>query len=236
MRQQSHCHGKMGLSWEYYRCSVLIILRICNSFYGTMQAVETAPPHVGGVLFAPKPTGVAMAENTNDLEETQDETPQVSNLTTTSVEVIEAKLVRMHQSAAQEITADEVDLQQSAALDVTTAEVSAREAALGLVTARDVELNNSAVGIIRAETANIAGSAGVVLAESANLGNTYAGVVAGGQVRSERIESLILLARNVEGDIQTVVDTRGALIAGMVGGLFAGIFLLVGRMLFDRKS
>jgi len=215
---------------------ISIRLPIHIMFYGTMQAVETAPPHVGGVLFAPKPTGVVMAENTNDIEETQDEIPQVANVTNASVEVVEAKLVRMHQSAAQEITADEVDLQQSAALDVTTAEVNAHEAALGLVTARDVDLNNSAVAIIRAETANIAGSAGVVLAESANLGNTYAGVVAGNEVRSERIESLILLARNVEGDVQTVVDTRSALIAGMVGGLLAGIFLLVGRMLFGHKS
>jgi len=201
-----------------------------------MQTVEAAPPLVGGVLFAPNPNGVVMAEKTTDPEETQGETPQVTNVTNTSVEVIEAKLVRMHQSAAQEITADEVDLQQSATLDVTTAEMSAREAALGLVTARNVELNNSAVGIIRAETANITGSAGVVLAESANLGNTYAGLVAGSQVRSEKIESLILLARNVEGDVQTVIDTRSALIAGMVGGLFAGIFMLVGRMLFGRKS
>jgi len=201
-----------------------------------MQAVEATPPLVGGVLFAPNPTGVSMAEKTTDLDENQDETPQVTNVTNTSVEVIEAKLVRMHQSAAQEITADEVDLQQSAALDVTTAELAAREAALGLVTAKEVELTNSAVGIFRAENANVAGSAGLVLAETANLGNTYAGVVVGGQVRSERIESLILLARNVEGDVQTVVDTRSALIAGMVGGLFAGIFLLVGRMLFGRDQ
>jgi hypothetical protein len=32
-----------------------------------------------------------------------------------------------------------------------------------------------------------------------------------------------------------VIDTRGALIAGLVGGLFAGIMLLLGRMLFGRK-
>ena len=51
----------------------------------------------------------------------------------------------------------------------------------------------------------------------------------------ERIESVILLARKVEGNVTTVIDTRGALIAGLVGGLFAGIMLLLGRMLFGRK-
>ncbi|HNO31347.1 MAG TPA: hypothetical protein PKI78_06140, partial [Anaerolineales bacterium] len=63
----------------------------------------------------------------------------------------------------------------------------------------------------------------------------YAGLVAGREVRGERIESVILLSRNVQGNITTVMDTRMALIAGLVGGLFAGIMLLLGRMLFGRK-
>ena len=177
-----------------------------------------------------------MAEKKTDLEENRDEAPQVTNVTTTSVEVIEAEMVRMHQSLVQEITAEEVELHQSAALDVTTAEVSAHEAALGLVTAKEVEMTNSAAAVIRAENVDARGSVGVVLAGSTNLGNTYVGVVAGRQVQAERIESLLLLARDVEGDVQTVVDTRGALIAGVVGGLFAGLILLVGRLVFGRRS
>ena len=177
-----------------------------------------------------------MTEETTALEENQDENPQVINLTTTSVEVIEAEMVRLHQSGVQEITADEVELHQSIALDITTAEISTHETALGLVTARDVEMTNSAAGAIRAQNVNVLGSAGIVLGESVNLGNTYAGVVAGGDIRSERIESVFLFARNVEGEVQTVVDTRSALIAGLVGGLFAGIIVLVGRIAFRRKS
>jgi hypothetical protein len=165
-----------------------------------------------------------------------EESPQVTNLDMTSVEVIEAEMVRMHQSAAQEITTDEIALHQSAALDVTAAEVSAHEAALGLVNARDVEMTNSAAAAIRAENVNLVGQAGVVLADSVNLGNTYAGLVAGGQVRGERIETLILLGNHVEGEIQTVVDTRGALIAGTVGGVLAGVVLLIGRLVFGRRS
>ena len=191
---------------------------------------------IGGVLFAPNLPGVTMAEKKIDPNDEQAETSQVTNLTTTSVDVIEAELVRLHQSAVQEITAEEVELHQSIALDIATAELHAHEAALGMVTAKEVEITNSGVGIIRADHVNVAGSAGVVLAETANLGNTYAGVVAGDQVRSERIESLVLLARHVEGDVQTVVDTRAALIAGMVGGLLTGIILLIGRLVFGRKS
>jgi hypothetical protein len=31
------------------------------------------------------------------------------------------------------------------------------------------------------------------------------------------------------------MDSRSALIAGLVGGLFAGLMLLLGRMLFGRE-
>jgi len=177
-----------------------------------------------------------MAEKKVDPEVNVEETPQVTNLEGSSVEVIEAEMVRMHQSAAQEITADEVSMQMSAALDVTAAEVTAHEAALGLVSAKDVEMTNSAAGAIRADNVNVIGQAGVVIAGTANMGNTYAGVVAGDQVKSERIETLILLSNHVEGEVQTVVDTRSALIAGMVGGLLTGTILLIGRLVFGRRS
>lgn len=177
-----------------------------------------------------------MPEKKTDSQETEEEIPQVTNLDTASVEVIEADLVRMHQSAAQEITADEVALHQSAAMDVTAADVSTHESALGLVSAKEVEMTNSAAGAIRAENINVVGSAGVVMATSVNLGNTYAGVVAGDQVHGRQIETLFLLSRHVEGDVQTVVDTRGALIAGIVGGLLTGIVLLIGRLVFGRRS
>jgi hypothetical protein len=177
-----------------------------------------------------------MAEKKDQQEENAQETSQVTNLENTSVEVIEAEMVRLHQSGAQEITAEEVALHQSGALDIATAEISTHETALGLVTAKDVEMTNSAAGAIRAENVNVNGSAVAVMADTVNLGNTYAGVVAGNQVKGEQIETLLLLSNHVEGDVQTVVDTRGALIAGIVGGLLAGIILLIGRLVFGRRS
>jgi hypothetical protein len=106
---------------------------------------------------------------------------------------------------------------------------------LGLVQAGEIIVQNGATGMARAETADLNGYTGVVVAGTANLGNAYAGVVAGREVRGERIESIILLSRNVQGNVQTVIDTRGALIAGIVGGLFAGLMLLLGRALLGRK-
>jgi hypothetical protein len=73
-----------------------------------------------------------------------------------------------------------------------------------------------------------------VVAGTANLGNTYAGVVAGREVRGERIETLVLFSGRVEGEVHAVLDSRSALLAGLLGGLFAGLLLLLGRMLLRR--
>lgn len=177
-----------------------------------------------------------MPEKKNVPEDIEEELPQVTNLDTTRVESVEAELVRMHQSAVQEIKADEVDMHQSAAFDVDASRISAHESALGFINANEVELTNSAAGAIRAANVNVIGQAGFVGADTVHLGNTYAGVVAANEVRGERIETLILLGNHVDGNVQTVIDTRSALIAGMVGGLLTGIIMLIGRLVFGRKS
>jgi hypothetical protein len=165
---------------------------------------------------------------TDDLEDQ----PQVTNLTQARADSVRADLVRMHQSFAAKIEADEIELHQAAAVKVQGGNVSAHETALGSVIAAHVELQNSGAAAINAEKVDVNGFAGVVIAENAELGNTYAGMVGARQVRGERIESIVLLAGRVEGDVKTVVDTRTAILAGMVGGLLAGTVLLIGRALF----
>jgi hypothetical protein len=62
-----------------------------------------------------------------------------------------------------------------------------------------------------------------------------AGLVAGREVHVSESRTGILLAQTVHGNVNTVLDTRGALIVGLTGGLFAGLMLLLGRVLFRRK-
>ena len=174
--------------------------------------------------------------NSERLEVEPQDRPQVVNLQTSSVGKVEAELVRLHQSGARSVTSDEVALHQSIALDVATGQVNAHEAAMGVVMTGEALLTNSGAGVLRAESVNMEGAAVAVLAGSANLGNTYAGIVAGREVRGERIESLLVLAGKVDGEVHTVMDTRGALVAGMVWGLFTGVILLLGRLVFGQRD
>ena len=166
----------------------------------------------------------------------ENDQPQVTNLSNVDMDTLNAAgLVQMHQSSARVINAENVELNQGAVLELNAGSVSASQVGLGFVQADVVTVHDGAVAAARAESMSVNGNAGLVVAESVEFGNAYAGIVIGDVVRGEKIESVILLSRKVEGNVTTVIDTRGALIAGLVGGLFAGIMLLLGRMLFGRK-
>jgi hypothetical protein len=146
-----------------------------------------------------------------------------------------AESVRLHLSTAQRVEGGDVEMQQSAAVGVRGHHVTAQTAAAGLVQAETVSLRSSAVGAVRAENAYVNGAVGGVAANYVEFGNSYAGVVAGREVRAERVDSLVLLAGKVDGEVHVVMGTREALIAGMLGGLIAGTLLLLGRLLFGRR-
>jgi hypothetical protein len=167
----------------------------------------------------------------------EDETdqPQVTDLARVDTDSVLAEMVRMHQSSAQKVEAADIELNQSAAAQVKAEKLSAHNTALGMVQSDKITSQNSAIGAVKADEAYLNGVVGVVAADTVEFGNTYAGIIAGREVRGERIESIILLARHVDGNVKTVVDTRGAVIAGLLGGLFAGLVLLVGRMVFRRN-
>lgn len=163
------------------------------------------------------------------------ESPQVTNISQADVQTIHAELVRMHQADAETIIAQEVELQQSAAANVKAEHFSAHQSAIGMLNAKDVSVEESAVGFVQAEKMSAGGYTGVIVAGSADIQHGMAVFVAGREVHVNEARTGILLARNVQGNVTTVLDTRGALLVGLVGGLFAGLMLMLGRVLFGRK-
>jgi hypothetical protein len=161
--------------------------------------------------------------------------PQVTNISHADVGSVHAETVRMHQADAETITAEEVELQNSAAGSVKATNVTGHMILMGAVNAEDVSLNESGVGYAQAGKLSVSGYTGAVVAESAEVHHGMTGLVAGREVHVNESQTGILLAGNVQGNVNTVLDTRGALIAGLTGGLFAGLMLLLGRMLFRRR-
>jgi len=160
---------------------------------------------------------------------------QVTNISQADVQSVQAELVRMHQASAENINADEVELQQSAAGNVKANHVSAHQSAMARVEAGEVLSQSSATGFVQAEKASLSGYTGAVLAGSAEVHHGMASFVAGRDVHVQDARTILLLGQNINGDVTTLMDSRSALIAGLVGGLFAGLMLLLGRVLFGRE-
>jgi hypothetical protein len=161
--------------------------------------------------------------------------PQVANISQADVQSVQAELVRMHQANAERITADEVELQQSAAGSVKANHISANQSAMARIEAGEVLSQSSALGFVQAEKASVSGYTGAVLAGSADVHHGMAVFVAGREVHVQEARTILLVGQNVNGDVTTLMDSRSALIAGLVGGLFAGLMLLLGRTLFGRE-
>lgn len=164
------------------------------------------------------------------------EQPEVVNLSQVDVGAVHAEMVRMHQSTAETITSEDVELNVSAAVGVHTQTLSAKQSIFGGVNAENADISNSLVGGVRGGTIGVQGVVGGVAGGTVNLQNARVGAVAAREVRGERVDSVFLLAGRVEGEVHTLLDTRGAIIAGLVGGLFVGVILLVGRIAFRRNG
>jgi len=163
------------------------------------------------------------------------DSPQVTNISNADVVNVHADSVRMHESDADTVTAEKVKMEQSAAANVKAEKISTHQTGLAYVQAEEVIAQDSGVGFAQAGKLSVSGYTGAVVAGSAEIHNAMAGFVAGRDVNVNESRTGILLARTVYGDVTTVLDTRGALIAGLTAGLFSGLMLLLGRVLFRRK-
>ena len=160
---------------------------------------------------------------------------QVTNISHADVQTVRAELVRMHDADADTIIAQEVDLQQSAVANIKADRFNAHQSGIGMVNAKDASIEGGVVGFVQAEKMSAGGYTGVVLAGSADIQHGMAVFVAGREIHVNEARTGILLARNVNGNVTTLLDTRGALLVGLVSGLFAGLMLMLGRVLFGRK-
>jgi hypothetical protein len=169
------------------------------------------------------------------LESQQSNQPQVRDVSQTEVQTVQAEMVRMHQASGDTINANQVEMEQSAAAEVKASSVNTHLSALAAVEAEEVLSQNSVVGFVEAEKASVRGYIGAVSAQNAEIHYSLVGAVVGNDVHVEGARTLFLIGQNVSGNVTTVIEPRTALIAGLTGGLFAGLMLLLGRMLFGRE-
>lgn len=171
------------------------------------------------------------APQQNDIE-----LPQVVNLSQVDVENVRAELVRASQSTIHKLEAEEAEVNGILIGTATTGKLSVRRTAIGAVQTQQAELNDSIVGGVRGETVSVNGKTGLIVATQVQAEETNSIVLAGAEIHATNIRTGIFFGRQVYGNIETLLDTRTTLIAGVIGGTIAGLILLAGRLMFGKKK
>lgn len=161
--------------------------------------------------------------------------PEVVNMHETQAASVQAELVRASASQIKQLTAQEVDLRDSVAVVVNAETVSARKTGVAHLEAGNFTLLDGTVLVSKSNSATLKGRAGLVITDFAEIKNGSAAILASRAIKADTIRTGILISRNVEGNVETLMDTRSTVLAGMVAGAVMGSLLMVGQFLFRRK-
>ncbi len=93
-------------------------------------------------------------------------------------------------------------------------------------------MNRSGALAVQGQTISLNESnTGVLISDTATVENTGIGIAIVQNADIQNSTAFILLSRQVNGDVETVLDTRGTLLAGLVAGMTVGLIFLVGKMI-----
>lgn len=143
----------------------------------------------------------------------------------------------IHRGSAQTVSAEQVEICQGGAQTVKAQQVEIRQGGAQYVEADKVSMEQSGALCMRAEQATITTSTvGVLAGERVSLEeSSSAGMILAQRVDSPRITTSVLLAGEVYGNVETVVDTRGALLLGLGLGAGLGLLLSLVSLISDRE-
>ena len=151
---------------------------------------------------------------------------------------ISGENVQLNQSSAGQVNGDRVELNQSAALNIGAENVILEGSAVLYSEAGSADFgsNNWVVVSNSTETVLNDSQVGTVLTNSAHLNQSAAGILVSRDVQAGSIRTGILLASNVEGTVETLLDTPKVVLAGLVSGVAAGLVIWLGNLLRSRRG
>ncbi len=174
---------------------------------------------------------------TESLEASNDVSADVVNLSQAGASTVKAEIVRISQGGAEQVIANEVEVKQGGVNRIQAENVKLSDGGAAFIQAGSVDIRDSGVGAIRTQDLSFKdGGAGMICSENVEMReNAVAGVIVAQQVVGETVQTKLLLAGSVEGNVETMLDTNQALFAGMAAGAVIGLFLMVGQLLSRRR-
>jgi hypothetical protein len=171
-------------------------------------------------------------------ETNEEDRPEVVNLVDSQAEKIEADLVRTSRSYIGSLSSEESEMHQAFAMNINAHNLNAGTSILAVSQSVTSTSNNSLVVAARAERMEMKNSlVGGFYADSATLADgSQTGILVSSRVSGEQIRSVFLVARQVEGPVETMLDTRQVAMASVLAGLACGLVIVLGKFFFRHKK
>jgi hypothetical protein len=142
------------------------------------------------------------------------------------VGILEGEFVRISRSSIRSVEGGHIEMEQVCALSVDGEKVDSAQSASVMISGGEIALNQSMSLFAAGNKTKIRNSCVPFsfARENASVKKSAAGIVAAGTVQVENSTTLLLLAKNVEGDVNTVFDWKSAAAFGAVLGGVLGLF------------
>jgi len=147
------------------------------------------------------------------------------------LDLVEAEFANIRQSNVRAVEGGHIELQRVAALSIDGDRIEATRALSFVNTGTTMTLHQSAT-MLTAGTAvdmNFSWAPVTVSAHETEVNRSNVGVMIANEIHAEDSMSLIMIGKNVHGNVTTLLDWRSAAAIGAVAGGIFGLFSLLRR-------
>lgn len=147
------------------------------------------------------------------------------------LEIIEGEFVKISQSSVRNVEGGHIEMEQVCALSVDGEKIEAAQGAALMISGNDITMNQSVSMAVVANKAKLKFSCVPVslTREEATIKKSAAGIIAANNVKVDNSAAFLVLAKNVDGNINTLLDWKSAAaLGGVLGGIW-GLFTVLRR-------
>lgn len=171
-------------------------------------------------------------------ESPRDKTTEAVDVVRGSVHNIHATNVTVRQGAIQAANADRMVVRQAGMMNAKTENLEMVQGNAGLLQTRTAHLTASRSGAVLAN-GNVRmeqSATRLLLANgSVDIDQGGVGILVANQVKTQNSGTVFLIARNVEGNINTAFGPQESLVFGAAAGLVAGAIIMLAGLFRRRR-
>ena len=145
------------------------------------------------------------------------------------LEIVEGEFVKISQSSVRSAEGGHIEMEQVCALSVDGEKIEVAQGAAALITGEDITMNQSFGMIVAGNNTKLSYSCVPMslTKENASVRKSAAGIIVAGKVKAENSAAVLVLAKNIDGNINTLFDWKSAAAFGaVIGGVWGMLTLL----------